>query len=1385
MARGSGDNLAVKLVLQAQDLASKVVAKAEAQMQNFGDTSEAVAQQIAEQFDALTKEAEKFAEQIKGLEGKRIRLELNQQDIQGKIAQVDADLKSLSDQKIKLEAEGGSAEEIAKLQRKIEALSRTKIRLGLDAGDVEAQIKGIDDQIAGLNESIADVQGSFQKVEDGIREANKPVSGFKKSFDQISEVSSKVAFIGLAFQQVQGVINIATASVSGFYNAFVQSNVQLQEQLLATQSSLVATNEVLIAGVKVEDPTQAIQALEKPVSEAIEGLRRDSLELVGVTSAELIPIFQLLAQEGANIGASLTDAKDLTVDFAASLGTLGIPLFQAREEVQSILTGQISSDSQLAKSIGLNNEQVKLWKEQGVLVERLRERLEAFRAGNALAAQTINGVTSNIQEIFQEVTRIAGAPLLDPIVEQLTRFYKFLEENRDTIEQILTRAITILNQVADEVIGVVDSLLPAVAKLAGEIGKALGGAAEGGAAALMSLLEVAAALLSALAPLISLVAELVGLFADFASSGVGKAVIEIGALLVVANLLIPALTGIAAQGAIAALKFGLMAASSIAASGGVAGFAVALKGLAVSAAAAAAPITALAAGVGVLAVAIQTDRLQDVNDAIDSYGSSVGMLGDEAIATAQKLKNLNDIEKNGGKLTEEQARQRELLINLAGQQGDSLSSLKTEIEALQPANEAQRQAQQALIANLEASERALNSATGGVQLQGNALQNLARSIQQVNTELSRNQLVVDLDQSQQLAVLQGQLNDGLVSQSEFNQESERINQESLDKRLADTTEKVAKLKKEYDELSEADKEQAGESLAEIQKLEKQQADLERQSAEGRFKTRQEALERAQQRATDTIKSSTQTRENELASLRQQGLISEREYQERILDSSLERIDAEIAAEEQKLKDILATQGDGSEARASQQRLLELRGERIDNERQQDVQAEGDRQKREEDALRRSNSLQEIALKQRRATGELTEREFQEALTELNAGRIDQELANEQAKLGRLKAIYGEDSDEVKASQQRILDLTSERIESEITLQQQAQEKILRAIDRRAKAAENAATRETQDLESVLRLYDSLNSSLEQQSKLLQAQADLRRAENDLAASNFDIAASLTKNERTRQRIQAQGAIEQLEALQEQQAFEDQSLLIQQELERLALKRRQTEADIAEIQAKAALAQAEAEQARVAAAVERGEANEQDLEAANLAIRAAQFGIEAAQQQKAITAEEAALLPQTQAIARRQQDVNQQGQLNQARATVIQALPENSRIRRDASDERISQLLTPDQRQLARSTRGTNDALLASLEAAPTSTLGVTPVLAPAPDLAPLQGVQEAGNQYLETIAANTARRDAPGITVNVSVNGAATNDQTGATVAATVRAELERLLDRAGALQTA
>jgi hypothetical protein len=1204
-----------------------------------------------------------------------------------------------------------------------------------------------------------------------IQRTQVSTDGFSKSLSNAADLGSKIFFIGEAFQQISGLVNVARASVAGFYDSFINSNVQLQEQLLGTQATLAATQDVFRNGVRIEDPTEAIQALEAPLRQSLANIRRDSLELVGVTSAELVPLFQVIAQGTGQINGTLQDAERLTIDFAAALGTLAIPAEQARFEINSIFQGQITQDSDLAQRLGITNETVAIWKAQGNAAEELSKRLAAFRQGNALAAQSIGGVTSNIQEIFQEVTRVAGEPLLTPIIQQLDRFYQALALARPTIEATLGQAINFLIEVFKRGVAVVDALLPSLGRLGSALFDAVGSSAQAVGELFLQLVDAAVTLAPALGVIIDLVAGLAQRFADFAETGVGKAVIKIVAFGAVIGTIAAGIAGLVAL-------FGVVGPAIAGVAGSMASAAAIGGGLAAAFVVLQKPLTAVGKAVGGFLVN-SFEKLKnlfervkpvivDIAQRMIEFGKSLAPIGEvikQGVLLGFDLLRvaINVVTSNFGTFFSIARSGFEVLSGLMQTFGETIllpltTSLnvfgvtgKDAFNAIQTVGKAAFDGFVAIVekfaatlsnarqflrdigllqedikpgfsglgeavggaaeavggmgAAVGATGDAASGAAGDVSFATKAVDQLKLSVTAASREIGNEKIRIDADQSSQLAELQSQLDQGLITEREFQNRRAEITNAGIDQQLEVVSSRAADLRAEYEALTEEEKRGAGDQLLEIQKLETEANNLRQQSGEQRLEQQRtlreqerQDLENAQKKADDAIAASVTQREIELQKLRNQGLISEREQQE--------------------------------------------------------------------------------------------------ALTQINADRIDQTLAQEQGRLAGLKkvragikdatsqeAIQAEEA--IRASEQRILDLTKERLTTEQELQQQAQEAILRAIDRRAKAAENAATRETQDLESVLRLYDSLNASLERQSKLVQAQADLRRAENDLAASNFDIAASLTKNERERQRIQAQGAIAQLEALQEQQAFEDQSLAIQQELERLALRRRETEAEIAEIQAKAALAQAEAEQARVQAAFERGEANEQELEAANLGVRAAQFGVEAAQQQKAITAEEAALLPQVQAIAQRQQDVNQQGQLNQARATVIQALPENSRIRRDAANAQIDQLLTPGQRQLARSTRGTNDALLASLDAAPTSTLGANPVLAPAPDLAPLQGVQEAGNQYLETIAANTARRDTPGITVNVSVNGGATNDQTGTAVAATVRAELERLLDRAGALQTA
>jgi hypothetical protein len=267
-------------------------------------------------------------------------------------------------------------------------------------------------QVAGIDEQL-EIFGYVEQVFSGISEG-------------IALVGQKIFFFSQAIGSLQGLVQ------NGPFKILIGQTVELREQLLATQASLVGTSAIFnkFTGQEIKDPTTAIKALDLPILGQIEKLRTESLELVGVTSKDLVPLYQQVASRITGIGGSLTDAKDLALDFAASLGTLNIPLFQSQQEIASILTGQIDQNSALAKSLNITNEQVNIYKSQGRVVEELRKRLEAFRAGNKLASESLGGYTSNIQEIFDEIGRKAGQPLLDPLLKQVSIFYEFLRQNQ-------------------------------------------------------------------------------------------------------------------------------------------------------------------------------------------------------------------------------------------------------------------------------------------------------------------------------------------------------------------------------------------------------------------------------------------------------------------------------------------------------------------------------------------------------------------------------------------------------------------------------------------------------------------------------------------------------------------------------------------------------------------------------------------------------------------------------------------------------------------------------------------------------------------------------------------------------------------------------------------
>ncbi|MEP0872909.1 hypothetical protein NDA01_24125 [Trichocoleus desertorum AS-A10] len=307
--------------------------------------------------------------------------------------------------------------------------------------EIQLTVKAVVDQaIAGVRalrvelEQLQRLQGVYQGAGAAAQQAgNAAGQAAQQANQQGADWQKGIGGIAFAFNNVVGSIQTLAATARPAFDLLIGQSIEYRESLLSMQATLASTNDVLQGGVVITDPAKAIDALEGPVSDAIAQLRKDSLSLAGITSRDLLGVFDVVAANISAIGGDLQKAEKLSIATAAGLTTWKIPIAQANQEIRSILSGQITSDSLLARQLNLRNADVEKLKQSGQLYDELIKRLSGAVAGQEKLAKTFNGVSSNIEEIFQETLRIAGEPLLDPIVDGLNEIYEYLQLNQDAI----------------------------------------------------------------------------------------------------------------------------------------------------------------------------------------------------------------------------------------------------------------------------------------------------------------------------------------------------------------------------------------------------------------------------------------------------------------------------------------------------------------------------------------------------------------------------------------------------------------------------------------------------------------------------------------------------------------------------------------------------------------------------------------------------------------------------------------------------------------------------------------------------------------------------------------------------------------------------------------
>lgn len=292
--------------------------------------------------------------------------------------------------------------------------------------------------------------GQIREIQKAIKESGTASnSAATTAAAGASKQSIGLAEVAFRFNNIIGALQNLKATAQPVYDALIDSNEKLKAQILSSQTNLASSTRIFQGDQEITDPTAKINATRGAIKQALKEVEIATQELVGVTTSQVNELFQItltnagaLSNQSKQFPDQIASAAALTKGWAAALKVVGVPLDQARQEINSILKGQIDQNSVLAKNLGITNEQVKQWQSQGRLVDELNKRLDVFVAGNAIAARSINGTGSNIKDLIERIGRQAGEPLLEPIIEALAQVEKYLKANEAGITSFFRQLST-------------------------------------------------------------------------------------------------------------------------------------------------------------------------------------------------------------------------------------------------------------------------------------------------------------------------------------------------------------------------------------------------------------------------------------------------------------------------------------------------------------------------------------------------------------------------------------------------------------------------------------------------------------------------------------------------------------------------------------------------------------------------------------------------------------------------------------------------------------------------------------------------------------------------------------------------------------------------------
>lgn len=281
----------------------------------------------------------------------------------------------------------------------------------------------------GIKSGAAQAKDGLDEVSQATETLDKKIASLSKTFDSaFSRTKGDVQQLRSLAQQLVAVYS-AYKSLSALGSTLklgVSTNQEWEESKLSIASVIAATNTLSDSQGKVLEGAEKFTAAQELAAQMMERIQVLGLQTTATTQ-DLVNGVQGIIAPATRVGIELEKIPDLAVNIAQAMGAMKIPLEQMRTEAEALLSGNINrAQDILATNLGITGEMVRNWQKQGTLLQEINARLESFRLSGEAIADTWTGLTSNLEEYIQFISRGAGEGLFENLKQAVREIQKTL-----------------------------------------------------------------------------------------------------------------------------------------------------------------------------------------------------------------------------------------------------------------------------------------------------------------------------------------------------------------------------------------------------------------------------------------------------------------------------------------------------------------------------------------------------------------------------------------------------------------------------------------------------------------------------------------------------------------------------------------------------------------------------------------------------------------------------------------------------------------------------------------------------------------------------------------------------------------------------------------------